>query len=63
LESLSTKEAGTASLKKAKEAMSNLAGLNNPDLGAGGKDIIGDSGDRLVNSSIGPQWKPKIKKS
>ncbi|MBV7476829.1 DUF6861 domain-containing protein [Pseudomonas sp. PDM31] len=48
------------SLKKAKETMSNLAGLHNPDLSAGGKDIIADFGDRQVNSSIGPQWGPKI---
>ncbi|MDD0999675.1 polymorphic toxin type 15 domain-containing protein [Pseudomonas sp. TNT2022 ID1044] len=27
---------------------------------AGGKDIIADFGDRQVNSSIGPQWRPKI---
>ncbi|WP_268798054.1 DUF6861 domain-containing protein [Pseudomonas huanghezhanensis] len=49
------------SVKKAKETMSNLAGLHNPDLSAGGKDIIADFGDRQVNSSIGPQWGPKIK--
>jgi hypothetical protein len=48
------------SVKKAKETMSNLAGLHNPDLSAGGKDIIADFGDRRVNSSIGPQWRPKI---
>jgi hypothetical protein len=40
--------------------MSDLAGLHNPDLSAGGKDIIADFGDRQVNSSIGPQWRPKI---
>ncbi|WP_442112220.1 DUF6861 domain-containing protein [Pseudomonas sp. NUPR-001] len=49
------------SVKKAKETMSNLAGLHNPDLSAGGNDIIADFGDRQVNSSIGPQWGPKIK--
>lgn len=53
-------EAEEAAIKKAKETMANLAGLHNPDLGAGGKDIIGDFGDRQVNSSIGPQWRPKI---
>ncbi|WP_248842663.1 polymorphic toxin type 15 domain-containing protein, partial [Pseudomonas syringae group genomosp. 3] len=47
-------------VKKAKETMSSLAGLHNPDLHAGGKDIVADFGDRQVNSSIGPQWRPKI---
>jgi preprotein translocase subunit SecG len=53
-------DAEEAAIKKAKETMSNLAGLHNPDLSAGGKDIIADFGDRQVNSSIGPQWRPKI---
>jgi hypothetical protein len=53
-------EAEAEAFKKAKETMSNLAGLHNPDLSAGGKDIIADFGDRQVNSSIGPQWGPKI---
>ncbi|MET4713380.1 hypothetical protein ACVKS2_003673, partial [Pseudomonas sp. PvP125] len=50
-----------AAAKKAKETMASLAGLHNPDLKAGGKDIIADFGDRQVNSTIGPQWRPKIK--
>jgi hypothetical protein len=53
-------EAEAAAIKKAKETMLNLAGLHNPDLSAGGKDMIADFGDRQVNSSIGPQWRPKI---
>ncbi|NWC92804.1 hypothetical protein HX855_12075 [Pseudomonas sp. IPO3778] len=60
LQTLTPKDARVESLKKAKETMSNLAGLHNPDLSAGGKDIIADFGDRQVNSSIGPQWKNKI---
>jgi len=40
--------------------MASLAALHNPDLIAGGKDVISDFGDRQVNSSIGPQWKTKI---
>jgi hypothetical protein len=60
LKSLSPRDARAEALKQAKELMSTLAGLHNPDLGAGGKDIIGDFGDRQVNSSIGPQWRPKI---
>lgn len=54
-------DAEDAALKKAKETMSSLAGLHNPDLSAGGKDVISDFGDKQVNSSIGPQWKNKIK--
>lgn len=53
-------DAEDAAIKKAKETMSNLAGLHNPDLSAGGKDIIADFGDKQVNSSIGPQWRNKI---
>ncbi|VVO28166.1 DUF6861 domain-containing protein [Pseudomonas fluorescens] len=53
-------EAEAVAIKKAKETMANLAGLHNPDLSAGGKDVIADFGDRQVNSSIGPQWRPKI---
>lgn len=48
-------------MKQAKETMATLAALHNPDLSAGGKDTISDFGDRQVNSSIGPQWKTKIK--
>ncbi|SDJ01340.1 DUF6861 domain-containing protein [Pseudomonas abietaniphila] len=55
-------EAEEAAIKKAKETMASLAGLHNPDLKAGGNDIISDFGDRRVNSSIGPQWRPKIQK-
>ncbi|MEX5541508.1 DUF6861 domain-containing protein [Pseudomonas poae] len=55
------KEAQTTAINKAKETMANIAALHNPDLRAGGKDIIGDFGDRQVNSTIGPQWRPKIK--
>ena len=53
-------DAEEAAIRKAKRTMASLAGLHNPDLSAGGKDIIADFGDRQVNSSIGPQWKPKI---
>jgi len=60
LQTMGAKAAKAESIKKAKETMSNLAGLHNPDLSAGGKDIIADFGDRQVNSSIGPQWRPKV---
>jgi hypothetical protein len=60
MQTMSAKAAKVESIKRAKETMSNLAGLHNPDLRAGGKDVISDFGDRQVNSSIGPQWRPKI---
>ncbi|NWC83556.1 hypothetical protein HX798_25180 [Pseudomonas putida] len=59
-EQMSPIEAKKLSTKQAKETMSSLAALHNPDLIAGGKDLISDFGDRQVNSSIGPQWKSKI---
>lgn len=40
--------------------MASLAALHNPDLSAGGNDVISDFGDRRVNSSIGAQWRTKI---
>jgi len=43
----------------AAQKMKTLAALHNPDLYSGGKDVIGDFGDRRVNSSIGAQWKNK----
>lgn len=57
---MSPLDAEEAAVKEAAKTMSTLAGLHNPDLRAGGKDIIADFGDRQVNSSIGPQWRPKI---
>ena len=53
-------EAVIAARQAAKKTMDSLAGLHNPDLRAGGRDVIADFGDRQVNSSIGPQWKSKI---
>ena len=54
-------EAQRMAARLAKETMATLAALHNPDLTAGGKDAIDDFGDRQVNSTIGPQWKSKIK--
>jgi hypothetical protein len=45
---------------KAVKKMSTLAALHNPDLIAGGKDFIGDFGDKQINASIGPQWRNRI---
>ncbi len=49
-----------------RKEMSGLVALHNPDIVAGGKDIIKDGpdglplmGDKWVNSSIGSQWKHK----
>lgn len=53
-------DAEIEAVKKAKNIMSTLSALHNPDLIAGGNDIIGGFGDRQVNASIGPQWKKKI---
>ncbi|MNC65465.1 hypothetical protein D3C75_1157590 [compost metagenome] len=53
-------EAKKLSVKQAKETMSSLAALHNPDLSAGGRDAISDFGDRQVNSTIGPQWKNRV---
>ena len=51
---------------KAKDAMKNLAALHDPDMIAGGDDIIkvtdssSGMGNTNVNSSIGVQWKQRI---
>ncbi|MCS6258324.1 hypothetical protein G3479_03445 [Shewanella baltica] len=54
---------GEEALEKAKELalsdMKTLNALHNPDMIAGGKDIVFDLGDASVNQSIGSQWKNK----
>ena len=40
--------------------MKTLNALHNPDLIAGGKDLIADMGDPSVNKSIGSQWKGRV---
>ena len=40
--------------------MKALAALHNPDMIAGGQDVIRDFGDRSVNSRIGPQWRSRV---
>lgn len=59
-ESMGLRAAKVEASRRAKETMASLAALHNPDLIAGGKDVISDFGDRQVNSSIGPQWSTKI---
>lgn len=53
---LSRNEAKTQAAKMAAEKMQTLAALHHPDMVAGGKDVIGDFGDRNINSRIGAQW-------
>lgn len=55
---------GAAAMQQAEamttERMATLAALHNPDLIAGGKDIVESIGDRGVNSSIGTQWTGRV---
>jgi hypothetical protein len=44
----------------AKDRMDTLAALHNPDMIAGGKDVVTTMGDKGVNSSIGSQWKDRV---
>ncbi|MFJ4396919.1 DUF6861 domain-containing protein [Pseudomonas sp. NPDC089396] len=53
-------EAEKIAIQQTKETMASIAALHNPDLIAGGKDVISGFGDKQVNSTIGPQWKSKI---
>lgn len=60
LDGLLPKQAKILAKEMASQKMATIAALHNPDLFAGGKDIISDFGDRRVNSSIGPQWTNRI---
>ena len=44
----------------ATDRMKTLAALHNPDMIAGGKDVVTSMGDKGVNSSIGSQWKNRV---
>lgn len=44
----------------ATDRMKTLAALHNPDMIAGGKDVVTSMGDKGVNSSIGSQWKGRV---
>jgi len=46
--------------KRAKSVMKDLAALHEPDMIAGGQDVVVAMGDRSVNSSIGSQWRSRI---
>jgi hypothetical protein len=54
-------DAATDAKNETTARMENLAALHEPDMIAGGKDIISDIGDRSVNSSIGSQWKNRVR--
>ncbi|WMJ67637.1 PAAR domain-containing protein [Stenotrophomonas sp. 24(2023)] len=55
--SFSAREAKRLADAYADETMKTLNALHNPDLVAGGKDIIADFGDGEVNHTIGRQWR------
>jgi Novel toxin 15 len=59
-EGLSATEAKAKATIDATERMKTLAALHNPDMVAAGTNVIGDMGDRQVNSSIGSQWKGRV---
>ncbi|WKB52328.1 DUF6861 domain-containing protein [Eleftheria terrae] len=59
-EGMSPKAAKAKAIEVAKEQMSTLAALHNPDMKAGGRDWITDMGDSDVNSRIGAQWASRI---
>ncbi|KGS15833.1 hypothetical protein ALP73_01309 [Pseudomonas coronafaciens pv. garcae] len=59
-ENISPEQALILAKKMTEQKMATLAALHNPDLVAGGRDIISNLGDRRINSSIGPQWQSRI---
>jgi hypothetical protein len=56
---MSRQDALTKAEEDAARKMKSLAALHNPDMIAGGRDIISDFGDRNINSRIGPQWRSR----
>lgn len=57
---MSPREAKIKALDEAAKRMKTLAALHNPDMIAGGRDVISDFGDRNINSRIGPQWRSRV---
>ena len=47
--------------KEIELTLARLAALHEPDLVAGGFNVISKLGSRYINSSIGSQWKDKVK--
>jgi hypothetical protein len=60
---MSRSEAKSQGARMAADQIKTLAGLHNPDLVAGGKDLVTDFGDKKVNSSIGNQWNNSLGKA
>ncbi|MDO5287206.1 MAG: polymorphic toxin type 15 domain-containing protein [Actinomycetia bacterium] len=67
-EGMTREAAARAAQKDAADKMSALAALHEPDIIAGGLDVINHGpdglpsmGDRWVNSSIGSQWRSRAK--
>jgi hypothetical protein len=58
---MSPKEALKDASEKTSATMKNLAALHEPDMIAGSTDIVTELGDKGVNSSIGAQWKSRVK--
>lgn len=54
-------EAKRLAKAETEETLKTLNALHNPDMVAGGKDIIADFGDGEVNTTIGRQWTQKKK--
>jgi hypothetical protein len=55
-ENIGPEQAEQMAAEMAATQMKTLAALHVPDMAAGGADVIGDFGDRNVNSRIGAQW-------
>ncbi|WP_156403691.1 MULTISPECIES: DUF6861 domain-containing protein [unclassified Massilia] len=60
---LSGLEATAKAAEMATDQMKVLAALHNPDMVAGGRDVIAGFGDRSINSRIGAQWKAWTKEN
>ena len=58
---MSDAQAKVKATADAANQMKTLAALHNPDMVAGGVNVITDMGDRQVNSTIGGQWKSPIR--
>ena len=56
-EGMSRSQAMNEATKQASDIMKTLAALHNPDMVAGGKDVISGFGQRGINSRIGAQWR------
>lgn len=57
----SARNAKNLSADKANEIMEGLAALHDPDMVAGGHDKINRVANKNVNSSLGSQWRDRVK--